>query len=78
MRALAQSLAREFGPKGVHTVHAIIDGVIDIERTKDYHFEHEDAKIKPEAIADSYWYLHTQPRTCFTNELDIRPYIEKW
>jgi len=78
MRALAQSLAREFGPKGVHTVHAIIDGVIDIERTKHYQFEHEDAKIKPEAIADSYWYLHTQPRTCFTNELDIRPYIEKW
>ena len=95
MRALAQSLAREFGPKGVHTVHAIIgqyseatngcdadldlqDGVIDIERTKQYQFEHEDAKIKPEAIADSYWYLHTQPRTCFTNELDIRPYIEKW
>ncbi|KIV86860.1 hypothetical protein, variant [Exophiala sideris] len=78
MRALAQSLAREFGPKGVHVSHAIIDGVIDIERTKHYQFDHPDAKIKPEAIADSYWYLHTQPRTCFTNELDIRPYIEKW
>lgn len=101
MRALAQSLAREFGPKGIHVSHAIIDGVIDIERTKDYKFDHPDAKIKPEAvrvrpqiqrnnkgrvltkimlpqIADSYWYLHTQPRTCFTNELDIRPYIEKW
>ncbi|KAJ9626123.1 uncharacterized protein PV06_05082 [Exophiala oligosperma] len=78
MRALAQSLAREFGPKGIHVSHAIIDGVIDIERTKDYKFDHPDAKIKPEAIADSYWYLHTQPRTCFTNELDIRPYVEKW
>lgn len=78
MRALAQSLAREFGPKGVHVTHAIIDGVIDIERTKGYKFDHPDAKIKPEAIADSYWYLHTQPRTCFTNEIDIRPYIEKW
>ncbi|EXJ94300.1 7-alpha-hydroxysteroid dehydrogenase [Capronia coronata CBS 617.96] len=78
MRALAQSLAREFGPKGIHVSHAIIDGVIDIERTKDWKFDHPDAKIKPEAIADSYWYLHTQPRTCFTNELDIRPYIEKW
>ena len=51
MRALAQSLAREFGPKGVHVVHAIIDGVIDIERTKDWKFEHEDAKIKPEAVS---------------------------
>lgn len=50
MRALAQSLAREFGPKGVHVNHAIIDGVIDIERTKHYQFEHEDAKIKPEAV----------------------------
>jgi len=78
MRSLAQSLAREFGPKGVHVTHAIIDGVIDIERTKDYKFDHPDAKIKPDAIADSYWYLHTQPRTCFTNELDIRPYIERW
>jgi hypothetical protein len=83
--------------------HAIIDGVIDIERTKDWKFDAPDAKISPHAvssqprhfkaihigywmqtankvsqIADSYWYLHTQPRTCFTNELDIRPYIEKW
>jgi NAD(P)-dependent dehydrogenase (short-subunit alcohol dehydrogenase family) len=51
MRALAQSLAREFGPKGVHVVHAIIDGVIDIERTKDWKFEHEDAKIKPDSVS---------------------------
>ena len=50
MRALAQSLAREFGPKGVHVVHAIIDGVIDIERTKEWKFEHEDAKIKPDSV----------------------------
>ena len=53
MRALAQSLAREFGPQGVHVNHAIIDGVIDIERTKDWKFEHEDAKIKPEAVSRS-------------------------
>lgn len=51
MRALAQSLAREFGPQGIHVNHAIIDGVIDIERTKDWTFEHEDAKIKPEAVS---------------------------
>ncbi len=51
MRALAQSLAREFGPKGVHVVHAIIDGVIDIERTKEWKFEHEDAKIKPDSVS---------------------------
>ena len=60
MRALAQSLAREFGPKGVHVVHAIIDGVIDIERTKDWKFEHEDAKIKPEAVCASSFPLEFQ------------------
>ncbi|MCJ1446722.1 MAG: hypothetical protein MMC23_007228 [Stictis urceolatum] len=78
MRALAQSLGREFGPKGVHVSHAIIDGVIDIPRTKEWKFDAPDAKISPDAIADSYWYLHTQPRTTFTNEIDIRPYVEKW
>jgi len=50
MRSLAQSLAREFGPKGVHVTHAIIDGVIDIERTKEYKFDAPDAKIKPELL----------------------------
>jgi len=51
MRALAQSLAREFGPKGVHVAHAIIDGVIDIERTKDWKFDAPDAKISPHAVS---------------------------
>ena len=60
MRALAQSLAREFGPEGVHVVHAIIDGVIDIERTKDWKFEHEDAKIKPEAVSTGLCYPRFQ------------------
>uniref|UniRef100_A0A093V915 Putative oxidoreductase n=1 Tax=Talaromyces marneffei PM1 TaxID=1077442 RepID=A0A093V915_TALMA len=78
LRALSQSLAREFGPQGVHVAHVIIDGVIDIPRTKGYVFEHEDAKISPDAIADSYWFLHTQPRTTFSYELDLRPYVEKW
>lgn len=51
LRALAQSLAREFGPQGVHVAHTIIDGVIDIPRTKAYVFEHEDAKLSPEAVS---------------------------
>ncbi|KAE8152203.1 hypothetical protein BDV25DRAFT_128208 [Aspergillus avenaceus] len=78
LRALAQSLAREFGPKGVHVSHVIIDGVIDIPRTKAWTFEHEDAKLSPDAIADSYWHLHTQPRTTWGFEWDLRPYVEKW
>jgi len=78
LRALSQSLAREFGPKGVHVSHAVIDGVIDIPRTKAWLNDVPDAKISPEAIADAYWFLHTQPKTCFTWEVDIRPAIEKW
>lgn len=50
LRALAQSLAREFGPKGVHVSHVIVDGVIDIPRTKAWQFEHEDAKLDPDAV----------------------------
>lgn len=50
LRALAQSLAREFGPKGVHVSHVIVDGVIDIPRTKAWKFEHEDAKLSPDAV----------------------------
>lgn len=53
MRALTQSLAREFGPKGIHVVHAIIDGVIDIPRTKEWKFDAPDAKIDPEAVSGS-------------------------
>jgi len=80
LRATGQSLAREFGPKGVHVAHAIIDGVIDIPRTKEWPVNGgvEDGKIASDAIADSYWYLHTQPRSHFTQELDVRPYVEKF
>ncbi|KAI1110024.1 NAD(P)-binding protein [Nemania sp. NC0429] len=77
-RALAQSLAREFHPQGVHVAHAIIDGIIDVPRTQGFSVNDgaEDGKLKPEAIAESYWHLHTQPRSAFTHELDLRPYVE--
>ncbi|KPM43778.1 hypothetical protein AK830_g2807 [Neonectria ditissima] len=78
IRALSQSLAREFGPEGVHVSHAIIDGIIDTEKTKGYLEDISDSKIDPDWIAESYWFLHTQPRTSFTHELDLRPYAEKW
>jgi NAD(P)-dependent dehydrogenase (short-subunit alcohol dehydrogenase family) len=61
MRALAQSLAREFGPKGVHVAHAIIDGVIDIERTKDWKFDAPDAKISPHAVSSQRRILRLNP-----------------
>ncbi|WQF81772.1 Putative short-chain dehydrogenase/reductase SDR, NAD(P)-binding domain superfamily [Colletotrichum destructivum] len=80
LRALGQSLAREFGPKGVHVSHAIIDGGIDTPWGKDFVANNgvEDGKISPDAIAETYWHLHTQHRSAFTQEVDIRPYVEKF
>ncbi|RAL00765.1 NAD(P)-binding protein [Aspergillus ibericus CBS 121593] len=78
VRALAQSLAREFGPKGVHVAHAIIDGIIATEKTKEYLNDRPDAKIDPKGIAEAYWFLHTQSRSAFTHEIDLRPYCETW
>lgn len=80
MRAVGQSLAREFGPQGVHVAHAIIDGVIDIPRTRDYQVNGgvEDSKLDSDAIADTYWMLHSQGRSAWTQEIDLRPFVEKW
>jgi len=79
LRALSQSLAREFGPQGVHVAHAIIDGVIDIPRTKEWLKDMpKEAKLSADAIANDYWWLHTQPKTNFTWEIDLRPAVEKW
>lgn len=61
----------------MHVAHAVIDGVISIPRTQAYGLAKE-AMIDPEAIADAYWHLHTQPKTSFTWEIDIRPAVEKW
>lgn len=80
LRVTAQSLAKEFGPQGVHISHLIVDGGIDTPWGKDRVSNEgkEDGKIKPAAIADAYWWLHTQPRSSFTFEIDIRSFIEKW
>jgi NAD(P)-dependent dehydrogenase (short-subunit alcohol dehydrogenase family) len=79
LRALSYSIAREFAPKGVHVAHASIDGVIDIPRTKEWLKDAPpEAKIDPNDIAQTYWDLHTQSKRCFTNDIDIRPMLEKW
>ncbi|KAK2607769.1 hypothetical protein N8I77_006421 [Diaporthe amygdali] len=81
-RAITQSLAREFGPQGVHVAHAIIDGGIDIPRLAEYKDKFNngapDGLISPDSIAEEYWHLHTQHRSAFTQELDLRPYVEKF
>lgn len=83
LRMLAQSLAREFGPKGVHVAHFIIDGVIDGDMARSRFGEYldqlgEDGGLSSEAIAEAYWYTHNQPRSAWTQELDLRPYKEQW
>ncbi len=83
LRALAQSMARELGPKGIHVAHTIIDGAIDTEfiRTnfpQAYAKKDEDGILNPDHIADQYWMLHTQPRDAWTHELDLRPWSENW
>jgi NAD(P)-dependent dehydrogenase (short-subunit alcohol dehydrogenase family) len=83
LRMLAQSLAREYGPQGVHVGHVIVDGVIDGEMVRSIAPEYldrlgEDGGLDPDAIADNYWHLHAQPRSAWTHELDLRPFKENW
>ncbi len=79
LRALAQSMAREFQPQGIHVAHVIIDGQIESERPGRSVAERgEDAVLDPDAIAETYYQLHLQPPSAWTLELDLRPYVEKF
>jgi len=83
LRAVAQSMAKELGPKGIHVAHAIIDGVIDVPRVHEAMpdlaaAKGQDGLIDPKAIADMYFWLHQQPCNAWTFELDLRPYKEPW
>jgi NAD(P)-dependent dehydrogenase (short-subunit alcohol dehydrogenase family) len=86
LRAVAQSMARELGPKGVHVVHLIIDAGVDSaaihERLKlsgvDLATIKPDSLTKTSSIADAYWFAHQQSRDGWTHELDLRPGVETW
>ena len=79
LRALAQSMAREFQPQGVHVAHVIIDGQIASDRPGRSIAERGlDAVLDPDAIAENYYQLHLQPPSAWTLELDLRPYAEKF
>ena len=83
LRALAQSMARELAPKGLHVAHVVIDGLIDTAFARE-HFAQRvadggpDSILNPDHIADAYWWLHQQPRDAWTFELDLRPSVEPW
>jgi len=83
LRALAQSMARELGPRGIHVAQIIIDAAIDTEFIREnfpqrYALKEREGIVDPDAIAESYWQLHRQPRSAWTHEMDLRPWIETW
>ena len=78
-RSVAQSMARDLGPKGIHVGYLIIDGIIDIERTRErFPDRADDFFMQPDAIADSVYALTQQDRSAWAFEIDLRPYGEKW
>lgn len=83
LRALAQSMARELGPQGIHVGHVVVDGAIDTPWIREnfpqmVESRPADGLLSPDAIAESYWQLHAQPRSAWTFELDVRPFDERW
>jgi NAD(P)-dependent dehydrogenase (short-subunit alcohol dehydrogenase family) len=79
LRALAQSMARELGPRGIHVAHVVIDGQIDTPRMRQLMPGRDPATmLAPAAIAETYWQLHEQQPTAWTLELDLRPNVEKF
>src|SRR5271167_3115520 len=86
LRAVAQSMARELGPKNIHVAHLIIDSGVDTEWVRQRRLEasgpnaldNPDLLMPPASVATSYWQLYQQPKTAWTFELEIRPFGEKW
>jgi hypothetical protein len=76
-------MARELGPQGVHVAHVVIDGAIDTPWIRENFADlvaskPADGLLAPDDIASSYWMLHAQPRSAWTFELDLRPWVERW
>ena len=83
LRALAQSMARELWPQGIHVAHPVIDGAIDTEFIRSnfperYALKDRQGILDPEHIADVYWQIHNQPRDAWTHETELRPWLESW
>lgn len=78
LRGLAQSLAREYGPNGIHVAHVIVDGLIWAEKARERFDVKEQHCLNPDAIADQYLGLIEQDQSAWTQELDLRPYSESF
>lgn len=78
-RSLAQSIAKYAGPEGIHVAYVILDGGVDLPHTRERMPDlPDDGLLKPDDIADAYFFLSQQSRSAWTFELDLRPYVEKW
>lgn len=86
LRALAQSVSKELGPKNIHVAHLVIDAGVDTDFVRERIKQAgqnpdklpEDTLMRPDSVADAYWMLHQQSRDAWTFELDLRPFGEKW
>lgn len=83
LRNLAQALAREYGPQGIHVAHIVIDGVVNGDIVAGRFGQYlksmgEDGALEPDAIAEAFWSVHTQHRSAWTHEMDLRPFKENW
>jgi len=83
LRQVAQSMARELGPKNLHVAHVVVDGMIDNRRTRERMAERArdlppDGMLATDAIAELFWQLHAQPRSAWTFEADLRPWAERF
>jgi len=83
IRALAQSMARELGPQGLHVAHVVLDGGLDTPAVRE-RFPDVDERLGPDAllntdaVAEACWQLHAQPRSAWTQEIVLRPWVERW
>ncbi|MDT0619210.1 SDR family NAD(P)-dependent oxidoreductase [Salinisphaera sp. P385] len=83
LRMVSQSMAREYGPQGIHVAHVLIDGGVDGERVRKFvpgiaEAKGDDGLLNVDAIADTYWQLHRQHPSAWTQELDLRPFKEDY
>ncbi len=83
LRMMVQSLAREFSPQGIHVGHVVIDGIINGDKVTGKYPEYaarlgDEGMLNIEAIADNFWHLHQQDKTAWTQEIDLRPFKEKF
>jgi len=86
LRAVAQSAARELGPRNIHVAHLVIDSGVDTawvrerirQREGEEALKDPNRLMRPEAVAEAYWHLYRQPRDAWTSEMEIRPFGEKW